>query len=215
MEEKNQKELDKKFIMDSLKKLGVRYGLHETFADVVKCCAYSFANAVEMKEERENEYLRTINKYNKEERDLFPKILAALVNEYEKADEPIDVLGNIYEDLQLTKKGSAQFFTPIHICDLMSKMTLREEDNKKTVEEKGYINILDPACGSGRFLYTSYGELQKQGIEPNKILLQGDDLDLTCCCISIRLHSFHSYQVSDNRAVWMRYSFQPNETYCV
>ena len=47
---------DKKFILDSIKRLGNRYGTHESFRDVVTCCAYSFANSVDFKEEREKEY---------------------------------------------------------------------------------------------------------------------------------------------------------------
>lgn len=118
---------DKKFILDSIKTLGKKYGTHESFRDVVTCCAYSFANAVDFKEERENEYLRIINKYSDEERELFPQILTSLVEEYEKAEEPIDILGDIYENLELTKKGSAQFFTPLEVCKVMAKMTINKE----------------------------------------------------------------------------------------
>ena len=63
---------DKKFILDSIKTLGRKYGNHEAFRDVVTCCAYSFANAVDFKKEREDEYLRIINKYSDDEQKLFP-----------------------------------------------------------------------------------------------------------------------------------------------
>lgn len=175
---------DKKFISDSIKKLGVRYGHHEAFRDVVICCAYSFANSVDFKDDREKEYLRTINKYSDEEKDLFPKILASLVNEYEKAEEPIDILGDIYEDLNLIKKGTAQFFTPLNVCKVMAKVTIDKDESKKALEERGYINVSDPACGSGRNLYAAYSELLDNGISNNKILLVGDDIDLTCCCMT-------------------------------
>ena len=39
-------------------------------------------------------------------------------------------------------------------------------------------------CGSGRTLYASYKELLGMGIDNNKILMIGDDLDLTCCCMT-------------------------------
>lgn len=175
---------DKEFIIDSIKKLGMRYGTQTAFSDVVICCAYSFANVVDFKEDRENEYLRIINKYTNEEKDLFPKILSAIVNEYMKADKPTDVLGDIYEKLELIKKGSSQFFTPLHICELMAKITTNKTDYEKCIEEKGYIDIIDPTCGSGRTLYASYNELLNSGINNNKILLIGDDMDLTCCCMT-------------------------------
>lgn len=38
-------ECNKKFIIDSIKKLGLRFGIHESFRDAVTC-VYSFANQV-------------------------------------------------------------------------------------------------------------------------------------------------------------------------
>ena len=175
---------DKKFISDSIKKIGNRYGIHESFRDVVTCCAYSFANSVDFREDREKEYLRIINKYSDEEKELFPKILAALANEYTKSEEPVDILGDIYEKLNLTKKGAAQFFTPLDVCKVMAKITIDKDDSKKSIREKGYINVSDPACGSGRNLYAAYSELLNNGIDNNKIFLVGDDIDLTCCCMT-------------------------------
>lgn len=175
---------DKKFILDSIKTLGKKYGTHESFRDVVTCCAYSFANAVDFKEERENEYLRIINKYSNEERELFPQILTSLVEEYEKTEEPIDILGDIYENLELTKKGSAQFLTPLEVCKIMANITINKEENEKSIKDKGYINVSDPACGSGRNLYAAYNELLDSKISNKNILLVGDDIDLTCCCMT-------------------------------
>lgn len=175
---------DKKFISDSIRKLGAKYGTHEAFKDVVICIAYSFANATYFKEEREKEYLRIINKYSKEEQQLFPQILTALVNEYTKSTEPIDILGDIYENLNLIKKDSSQFFTPLEICDLIARVTTTKDDTENTIKEKGYIVISDPACGSGRILYAAYNELLDKKVPNNKILLQSDDLDLTCCCMT-------------------------------
>lgn len=175
---------DKKFISDSIRKLGAKYGTHEAFKDVVICIAYSFANATYFKEEREKEYLRIINKYSKEEQQLFPQILTALVNEYTKSTEPIDILGDIYENLNLIKKDSSQFFTPLEICYLIARVTTTKDDTENTIKEKGYIVISDPTCGSGRILYAAYNELLDKKVPNNKILLQGDDLDLTCCCMT-------------------------------
>lgn len=175
---------NKTFILDSIKTLGVKVGFDEVFRDIVVCCAYSFANVIEFKEDRENEYLRIINKYPKEERNLFPKILASLVNEYENAKEPIDILGDIYVELGLIKKSSSQFFTPMNICDLMAKATMDKDKYVNDLKTRGFVSVLDPTCGSGRTLYASYKELLEMGIDNNKILMIGDDLDLTCCCMT-------------------------------
>lgn len=176
--------LDKDFIINSFKKLGTKYGMSEVFEDVVKYCAYSLANQVEMNDDREEEFMRIAKKYDDEAKDLFPKILASLVLEYRKAEESIDILGDIYEELGLVKKGVAQFFTPIEVCKVMAKVTINKEKTEKHIKEKGYVDVLDPACGSGRNLYATYNELIDNGIDKDDILLVGDDLDLTCCCMT-------------------------------
>lgn len=184
--EKKEEKLDKDFILKSIKELGIKYGVRQTFDDIVKCCAYSLANQVEMNDDREQEFLRIVKKYNEEEKNLFPKILASLLLEYNSENEtmPIDILGDIYEKLGLTDEGKAQFFTPIDVCNLMAKLTIDEEENKKMLEEKGYINVSDPTCGSGRNLYASYSLLLENGIDENDILLVGADIDLICCCMT-------------------------------
>lgn len=175
---------DRKFILDSIKKLGNRYGTHEAFRDVVICCAYALANNVDFKDSREKEYLRVISKYTDEEKQLFPKILVSLFNEYATAETPTDILGDIYEKLNLTKKGAAQFFTPLSVCEMMAKVIIDKNGSKKSVEEHGYVSVSDPSCGSGRNIYAAYSELLENGIDNKDILLVGDDLDLTCCCMT-------------------------------
>ena len=175
---------DKNFILDSIKKLGTKYGTHEAFKDVVVCIAYFFANGIDFKEEREKEALKIRNKYSKKEQQLFISIMVTLMEEYSKACKPIDILGDIYENLNLIKKDSAQFFTPLEVCNLMTEITTIKDNYENTIKEKGYITISDPSCGSGRNLYTTYKELLDEKVPNNKIFLQGDDSDLTCCCMT-------------------------------
>lgn len=182
--ETNETKYDKNFILNSIKKLGQKYGMDEVFKDVVICCAYALANNADFNEKRENEYLRIINKYLDNEKEEFPKILASLFNEYNTTSEPIDILGDVYIDLGLFKKEVSQFFTPLPVCNLMAKITIDQEDKTQELNNKGYISVLDPTCGSGRLLYASYNELLNRKVDNNKIILVGDDIDLTCCCIT-------------------------------
>lgn len=180
----NETKYDKNFILNSIKKLGQKYGMDEVFKDAVICCAYALANNADFNEKRENEYLRIINKYLDNEKEEFPKILASLFNEYNTTSEPIDILGDVYIDLGMLKKEVSQFFTPLPVCNLMAKITIDQEDKTQELNNKGYISILDPTCGSGRLLYASYNELLNRKVDNNKIILVGDDIDLTCCCIT-------------------------------
>ena len=106
--------LDKNYIKDTLKKLGQKYGVRETFEDFVYCCAYSLSNLTNFNDSREKEYLNISKKYEKEDFNSFASMLSALILELNK-DDCEDILGNVFEELGLHDKGRGQFFTPLLI----------------------------------------------------------------------------------------------------
>ncbi len=62
-----------------------------------------------------------------------------------------DVIGHVYEQLipPDERKRLGQYYTPPLICDLIAKICINKPDSK----------ILDPSCGSGGFLLSSYSRL--------------------------------------------------------
>ena len=175
--------LDKNYIKETLKKLGSKYGIRETFEDFVICCAYSIANATNYDQERENDYLKIAKKYEKEDFSSFPKMFASLQIELGK-DNFEDILGNLYEELGLSNKHLGQFFTPIHISDLMTRITFNADNIKTDITEKGYSSILDPCCGSGRMLLSYLKLIKDNNIDLNKVYFEGADLSKLCCCMT-------------------------------
>lgn len=90
-----------------------------------------------------------------------------------------DGLGDFYEAIasKYQKSDFGQFFTPSSIVDFMVSI------NGVTEGEVG-SSVLDPACGSGRFLIAV--QSKKQGL-----YLAGQDLDRTCCvmsCLNMLVH---------------------------
>lgn len=84
-----------------------------------------------------------------------------------------DLLGFLYETHVagiLRKSGRGQFFTPMHVCDLMAKVLEgdRESEGKAS----------DPCCGSGRLL------LARHATHPKDILV-ANDLDITCAMMTV------------------------------
>ena len=73
--------------------------------------ACSISNAVDKFhfDEREKTYLRIVNKYDKEERQLFPQLLAYTVLALEENPEQ-DFLGDIYTELGLNSKEHKQIW---------------------------------------------------------------------------------------------------------
>lgn len=132
---------------------------------------------------REQEYLRIINKYNKKERSLFPQMLALLVKEYER--EPFqDLLGKIYMETGINNKNNGQFFTPYSICQTMAAVTMGRKEIGKQVHKQGYVNIYDCACGAGATLIAGVErcvtEVFKKYNWQNHIYCAGQDVDRTC-----------------------------------
>ena len=84
-----------------------------------------------------------------------------------------DPFGDLYMALvsKSAQQSQGQFFTPVHICDLMVLCTQTEE--KKTGQRMG-----DPTCGSGRLLLAYHAR------NPGNYLI-GEDINRTCCLMTV------------------------------
>lgn len=122
------------------------------FADFVKICAISIYNSFAKNKEMEKEYLRIINSYEKEHQEIFTKMFGELIMMYEKSGKITDILGPFYEKQNLGNSRLGQFFTPTHISNLMSEITLEDENTlKEKIKERGFITMVEPTCGAGRY----------------------------------------------------------------
>lgn len=190
---------DKEFIK-LYKQLTYRHNSWEVWKDFVTLFACSLSNPVDKEhyDERESLYLKTINKYNKTEQNIFPQLAAETVMALERNPEQ-DFLGKIYMNLGLGSKNTSQFFTPYHICQLMAAVAVGNVVD--VVNEKGYISICDTTCGAGATLIAGVHEARKQ-LEKvnmnfqNHILVVGQDIDFTVammCYIQLSLLGVAGY----------------------
>lgn len=141
--------------------------LNNVFVDFVHLSAISLRNVSDhqRRKEREQEYLRIINKYEKDQIDRFPLLLSMLVNEMETHSR--DVLGELYMKLELGSKDLGQCFTPWHVAELMAQLQDPRELHQ-AVEENGFISIGEPACGAGAMAIATVMNLSKIGINPQQ-----------------------------------------------
>ena len=110
---------------------------------------------------------------------LFTCLIDVYKNEVDTDDSWYDGLGCFYEAIasKYQRSGFGQFFTPESIVDFMVAI------NGVTEGEAG-SSVLDPACGSARFLIAV--QSKKRGL-----YLAGQDLDRTCClmsCLDMAIH---------------------------
>ena len=149
-------------------------------------------------DKREKMYLQIINKYSKDEQNIFPKLAADTVMALEENQEQ-DFLGHIYMNLGLGSKSTSQFFTPYHICKLMAEVAIG--DVIPEIKEKGYTSINDPCCGAGATLIAGVNavknRLEKENMNfQNHILVVAQDIDFTVaamCYIQLSLLGVAGY----------------------
>ena len=158
-----------------------RWRSWDIWTDFVTMAACAISNAVDKShfDEREELYLRTINKYSKQEQQLFPQLLAYTALALE-LDQEQDFLGDIYTELGLNSQEHKQIFTPYHVCHFMAEITFG--DLVSQVEDKGYVEINDCCCGAGATLIAASNvakyKLSKAGMNfQNHILVSGQDID--------------------------------------
>src|SRR5690606_16960348 len=93
---------------------------------------------------REAQYLRIIGKYNAQESARFAQAFGALTGAMD--DEPGDVLGSVFGELEQGNAARGQFFTPDSICQLMARLTLQPEHARERIAERGFFTVQEPAC---------------------------------------------------------------------
>jgi len=173
----------KENIKKILEDLSIGKNISDVFSDVIICSAYSLANLSCFNQERENQYNYIIGKYGKDKEKQVASILVMLLKAYSRNNNQ-DILGEIYEELQTNKRKLGQVFTPFKVADLLSNTVYNEQFVETTIKEKNFISVYDPACGTGRLLYSSYDSLLRCKAKPEDIFIMGGDLDLLCCCIT-------------------------------
>jgi len=171
----------------------------QVWADFVTMASLSIANAMDQKgpthDAREQEYLSLIKRYTKKQQQVFPELLAIMVNALEE-DPQQDFLGEMFMGLELGNHWKGQFFTPYSICQLMAAATI---DNKEQrIQEHGWVSICDPCCGAGALLIAARNEMVRQGYGPTQALYVAQDIDRTAalmCYLQLSLLGCAGYVV--------------------
>ena len=159
------------------------------FCDFVELGALTISNHVDLIQaaEREDKYLELINEYPEDERQLMCEMLAWVV--IGLSTEPQDVLGKVFHELELHNKWKGQYFTPLHLCRAIGRVTLEGID--EVIKDKGYITVNEPSCGSGGMLIGLALAMADLGYNyQTQVLVDANDLDAKCthmCYIQLSL----------------------------
>lgn len=137
----------------------------EVWSDWLTMAASSIANAVDKRkdvwQQREDNYMRIIKRYSKDELNEFCKLLPMVVDALE--ENPHDFLGQTFMALELYNKWKGQFFTPDSLCTVMAQLVYGD-DLASMVEKHGYVTIQEPAVGGGATIIGMANAMRAQGL---------------------------------------------------
>lgn len=156
----------------TLNKITDKHHTSKVFDDFLQMsvCAFSLGKSEDL-------YIERSKHYDAEELKRFGDALGALILEHEKTNGNgwKDHLGNYFEEFGQFNARMGQFFTPVTICNLMSKIVEpTKEEARKTVN--------DPSCGSSRNLI-AHAQIKPQN--RMNFFYIGQDLDKRCCLMSV------------------------------
>lgn len=179
----------KKFIK-LLKDACGRFNLWDVFNDFLYAMAAALSNPIDKEhfQEREENYLKIMQRYLKRERLLFPQMAAELVESLQACAESghyEDILGQTFHELELHNKWKGQFFTPQSISDMMGLVAYNEDVIEQSVAKVGYATVYEPCCGSGAnligFLNAYHEKAGRAANHSNRLMFVAQDLDPRCC----------------------------------
>lgn len=151
-----------------------RHALYDVFRDFCFMAAAAIANGVPgmFRQDREDAYMQTIGKYEREEQQKFPRLLALTVAAL--TDEPTDFLGEVFSELELSNAATGQFFTPYSISSLCAQLTLNTEE----LAAGQIVTVQEPAIGSGGMVVALAMAIKDAGFNPQRLLeVVGVDVD--------------------------------------
>lgn len=155
---------------------------YEVFTDWIQCCALAYAQVSHYTEDKEERYLKIMNKYSEEDRQKFAELMAILIRAYTNKDGSTkfgDILGDIYMACGFGNAAQGQFFTPYSICQAMAQMIPIKDDMRNRV-----ITVMDCAVGGGALPIAYAEHLHRNDINYQmNMLLYATDISINSVCM--------------------------------
>lgn len=191
-----------KEFLDIFKGLCYARSAWEVWADVICAIACSLSNTADRMlgryEEREKEYLQCIERLGSVE--TVAKLFACITLALDKEPEQ-DFLGEMYMQLELGNHWKGQFFTPYNVCRCMAEINIGD-GVKEEISKRGYVSVMDPACGAGATLIAAANTFKKREINyQTNVIFAAQDIDRIVgmmCYIQLSLLGCPGYVVIAN-----------------
>lgn len=137
----------------------------DVLADFAELWATAFLSTVEIAQRNEliTRFQALHDKYDLRYRGVFKSMLDEL--EHALTIEPVDVMGQVFMQIGSPNQARGQVFTPDSLCEAMAKVQVGDGVALgRLIEERGFITVNDPACGSGATLIAFAKQMREQGM---------------------------------------------------
>ncbi|WP_426576161.1 N-6 DNA methylase [Xenorhabdus stockiae] len=135
---------------------------YRVFQDFCNCAMAAIHNKYCFSEELEQFYLKTINKYEREDIDRIVKLFSYTA--LALAEAPCDFLGSVFMQLELGNKDLQQFFTPWSVARVMAQLQLNEVS--ALLQTRPFVTFHEPCCGAACMMLAAAEVLREQGHDP-------------------------------------------------
>lgn len=163
--------------ISKLQSLDKSKNISTVFNDFTALALCSLSQPFYRSQNIEQRYKYIISQYTKEQAEEFSKLLALLVLGLEEKYQ--DFLGQVFSQLNLGNSNKGQFFTPYHVSKMMAEINF--VDIKKDIENKGFITLSEPCCGSGGMIIAYAETMKEKGYNyQHQLFVEAVDIDDMC-----------------------------------
>ena len=187
-----------KAILGILQAIGRSRGLDRVWSDWIEVSAIALAKLdLRQADAREDRYRQIMGQYEKDEAQQLAHAFAHLVMAFEKSQtegEFGDLLGSTFMMLDMGSSHNGQFFTPYEISMMMGMMLMGEgQELVQKVGERGFVRLLEPACGAGGMVIAAAQSLHQAGV-PYQQSMHAVAIDIDRRCAHMTFFPSHSFE---------------------
>lgn len=142
-------------------------------------CAYAKLTAINAEQANalENRYMQIVSTYP--DKDTIRAYPALIGQAYIAVNQGEDFLGHVAAEIGALDVRAGQFFTPLHVCQLMAEIGLVEAGS--LIMNQGFITFNEPTAGAGAMILAAADVLERQGFDPAfHMLVKAQDISQLC-----------------------------------
>lgn len=170
-------------VTKKLLKIGASQGVDRAFTTFIELFATLLASDADPVngEERKKRYREISDSLSADIKKEYLELIELVKQTFAKnADDPIDVLGVVFHELNLHNAWHGQFFTPNDVARFMALLV-----NPTSSDENGIASMNEPTCGAGTMVIAAAWAMKNNGEDySKKLLVVAQDIDIRCVWMS-------------------------------